>query len=339
MELTNYVSEEVAKQIQSALSSQEISNLVSQLAIVDDYSDATAYDEVLSQWMDEQGYYDNLSDFVDSYIDLDAKLKAQNLTAIPPYKAVNTVITLLSPIAGNDNLDEATQEHDNEQRPSRMERPNISGLGSYSSLWPGFYIGDQLESILIDKYGITRGEKMFNGLLDTGNNAIYTVCGDIMKEKYKMLSDMGEKPRRYDYFDINYFNLWKTWVANKGRKATKTGKIEPAVIKEDSELTQLANEIITICNNAGIDDRHIFCVPNDNKIELKLFADLNNLESVINARREVRDLIGSKGLKSDWKIEDSQTAKGKILIGVVTQAVAAPEKAPINTSIPSSVQS
>lgn len=116
-------------------------------------------------------------------------------------------------------------------RPTRMEKPDTSRQGSYSSCWPGFYIGDQLRNILVDKYGLERGEKNFDDLF-TGrnNNSIYTVCGNIMKEKYKMLQDMGEDPRSMDYWDCAYFPLWQTWVTNKGRKAVKTKVKQTATV-------------------------------------------------------------------------------------------------------------
>lgn len=120
-------------------------------------------------------------------------------------------------------------DYNSQSRPARMEKPNISQQGTYSSCWPGFYIGDQLADILIDKYGKERGEKTFDGLLGLNNNAIYTICGDIMKEKFKMLIDMGESPRNMDYWDCAYFPLWQTWIANHGRKAVKT-KTKQAVV-------------------------------------------------------------------------------------------------------------
>src|ERR1039458_1198042 len=77
-----------------------------------------------------------------------------------------------------------------EPRPARMEKPDASGVGPYTREWPGFYIGDQLEHILVDKYGPDRGEKNFNDLISGSfGNAIYTICSNIMREKVKMLRD------------------------------------------------------------------------------------------------------------------------------------------------------
>lgn len=105
---------------------------------------------------------------------------------------------------------------DNLPRPARMEKPKAEkGLGRRK--WRDFYIGDQLEHIFVDKYGKERGEKTFDYFVNQPNKAIYTVCSEIMDEKAKMLIDLGEEIPR-NYFEINYFNLWKTWVLNKGKK-------------------------------------------------------------------------------------------------------------------------
>lgn len=127
---------------------------------------------------------------------------------------------------------------DNYPRPSRMKRPDVSNIDSSEARrWIG-YIGDQLEDILIDKYGKTRGEKTFQGLLDTGNNAIYTVCIDIIKEKLKMFQDLGIREQtKKNYFDTNYFALWSKWMDEFVKKPYSH------LIKKEEEINRLKESI------------------------------------------------------------------------------------------------
>lgn len=322
MELSNYFSNQDLNEINSALSPEQIKRLEDSFELIDTYTDASSYDEVLGEWMDEQGYTDGIDQVVTSYENLLAKLKDQNLVTIPPYTAVENILKLLTPLSSKSSeLSEATTEHDNEPRPSRMERPDISDVPS--SAWSGFYIGDQLESILIDKYGTERGEKTFNGLLDTGNNAIYKVCRDIMKEKYKMLVDMGEKPRRYDYFDVNYFNLWKAWVANKGRKAVKTGTIIPPTIKEGEILPidSIKDQIVNLCKFSNIEDRFIQILSNDKSITIKLYATVGNVTDIITAKKAIEEMLHNYDLKVNWKFKRSGQPNEGIVTGTVSLIV------------------
>ncbi len=125
---------------------------------------------------------------------------------------------------------------DNYPRPSRMKKPDVSRIDTSAATRFIGYIGDQLKSILIDKYGKTRGEKTFQGLLDTGNNAIYTVCTDIIKEKIKMFQDLGILAPEYinkDYFDTNYFALWSKWMDEYVKKPYSH------LIKKEAQVNKL----------------------------------------------------------------------------------------------------
>lgn len=129
---------------------------------------------------------------------------------------------------------------DNYPRPSKMKRPNVSSISTGAATRFIGYIGDQLESILIDKYGKTRGEKTFQGLLDTGNNAIYTVCTDIIKEKIKMFQDLGIPDSEYmnkDYFDTNYYALWSKWMDEYVKKPYSH------LIKKEAQVRKLKETI------------------------------------------------------------------------------------------------
>lgn len=129
---------------------------------------------------------------------------------------------------------------DNYPRPSRMKKPDVSSIATGAATRFIGYIGDQLESILIDKYGKTRGEKTFQGLLDTGNNAIYTVCTDIIKEKIKMFQDLGIPDSEYmnkDYFDTNYFALWSKWMDEHVKKPYSH------LIKKEAQVNKLKEAI------------------------------------------------------------------------------------------------
>lgn len=131
---------------------------------------------------------------------------------------------------------------DNYPRPSKMKKPDISGISTGAATRFIGYIGDQLESILIDKYGKTRGEKTFEGLLDTGNNAIYTVCTNIIKEKIKMFQDLGIPDSEYmnkDYFDTSYYALWSKWMDEFVKKPYSH------LIKKESKESEIQKVYIT----------------------------------------------------------------------------------------------
>lgn len=324
MELSKYFQGEALQKIEASLEPDNIYALTTAIDTVDNYTDATSYDEVMGEWMDGQGYADGIDHAVASYEDLLNKLKEANLVTIPPYAAVETILELLTPLSSSSSeLSEATTQHDNEPRPTRMERPVITDIPPYTSCWSGFYIGDQLQSILIDKFGTERGEKTFNGLLDTGNNAIYSVCGDIMREKYKMLVDMGEKPRRYDYFDVNYFNLWKAWVANKGRKATKTGTIVPPVIKEGGEVDtdSIKDQIVNICKFSNMQDRYVQVLSSDQSITVKLYATVDTTDEIITSKAAINEMLHNYGLRCNWKFRRSGTPNEGIVTGTISLIV------------------
>lgn len=129
---------------------------------------------------------------------------------------------------------------DNYPRPSKMKRPNVSSIATGAATRFIGYIGDQLESILIDKYGKTRGEKTFEGLLNNANDAIYTVCTDIIKEKIKMFQDLGIPDSEYmnkDYFDTNYYALWSKWMDEFVKKPYSH------LIKKEEKINKLKESI------------------------------------------------------------------------------------------------
>lgn len=129
---------------------------------------------------------------------------------------------------------------DNYPRPSKMKKPDTASISTGAATRFIGYIGDQLKSILIDKYGKTRGEKTFQGLLDTGNNAIYTVCTNIIKEKIKMFQDLGIPDSEYmnkDYFDTSYYALWSKWMDEFVKKPYSH------LIKKEEKINKLKESI------------------------------------------------------------------------------------------------
>lgn len=177
---------------------------------------------------------------------------------------------------------------DNYPRPSKMKRPNVSSIATGAATRFIGYIGDQLESILIDKYGKTRGEKTFEGLLNTGNNAIYTVCTDIIKEKIKMFQDLGIPDSEYmnkDYFDTNYYALWSKWMDEFVKKPySHLIKKENNSNKEDV-LVSFVNHVGEINNTMSgetgevtEDKKKILCCYWNEWDVINTFANKNNIK-------------------------------------------------------------
>jgi hypothetical protein len=112
----------------------------------------------------------------------------------------------------------------NEPRPSRMKAPSSEYphefplFNSRNSRGGGLYIQDQMNDMLIDKYGEERGNAMFQGILNAPKHGAFFQLGDkIAREKSTMINDLGV---RYsdNYFTYSYFSLWKAWMDKNGYK-------------------------------------------------------------------------------------------------------------------------
>lgn len=88
-------------------------------------------------------------------------------------------------------LTESTIKDLDKERPSRMARPDVTGMTkSATAYWRSLYIQDEAESILQDKYGRERGTRVFQGLIDSFNGgSFYQAITQIVMEKYKMYLD------------------------------------------------------------------------------------------------------------------------------------------------------
>ncbi len=120
-------------------------------------------------------------------------------------------------------LTESTIKDLDQERPSRMARPDITGMTkSANAYWSSLYIQDEAESILQDKYGRERGTKVFQGLIDSYHGgSFYQAVTQIVMEKYKMYRDLDRtKQITRDYFNQSYFSIWKDWMALNNKKFT-----------------------------------------------------------------------------------------------------------------------
>ena len=136
----------------------------------------------------------------------------------------------------------------NIERPSRMTRPDISGMTkSATAYWRALYIQDEAESILQDKYGKERGTKTFQGLIDSyRGGSFYQAVTQVVMEKYKMYQELGIRPTG-DYFDRSYFSLWKEWMALKNKKFSHllpSSKVLPSS-KAVTPKTELPTQPVT----------------------------------------------------------------------------------------------
>ena len=98
------------------------------------------------------------------------------------------------------------------ERPSRMVRPKVKEVRITQPNRPRDY--GECEMILIEKYGREKGQSYYEHIAVSGKspNAIWTVCTGIVKEKIKMLQDLG-LPQSSDMRDVHYFQLWQEWRA------------------------------------------------------------------------------------------------------------------------------
>lgn len=102
-------------------------------------------------------------------------------------------------------------------RPSKMTRPDISGMTKNAKAYWDLYIQDEAEEILVDKYGRERGHKTFEGLLNIPRfGGFYQATTEIVMQKAKMYQDLGERPPS-DYFSESWFSVWKRWMKSQGK--------------------------------------------------------------------------------------------------------------------------
>jgi hypothetical protein len=67
--------------------------------------------------------------------------------------------------------------------------------------------------MLIDKYGRERGERTFDGLIDAMGSrpgAFFAAGGELAAEKAWLINTLN-KPTNHDYWQYNYYELWKEW--------------------------------------------------------------------------------------------------------------------------------
>jgi hypothetical protein len=149
-------------------------------------------------------------------------------------------------------VESVNPETDNRPRPSRMARPDISGLTkSATAYWHHLYIQDEAEDILQDKYGAERGTKYFNGLIEAwSGGAFYQAVTQVVMEKAKMYNELGER-HPSDYWSESYFDVWKRWMDSKGRKYKVSSPEEP---KEEPKKPEVAPSVSAIKDPGVFDE-------------------------------------------------------------------------------------
>lgn len=115
-------------------------------------------------------------------------------------------------------------------RPARMARPDITGMTkNANAYWSHLYIQDEARSIFQDKYGKERGEKMWEGSINSNYaGAMYQAVTNIVMEKAKMLQELGEA-RGGDYFEKPYLDVWSRWMTMQNRPIPSPKVAAPVV--------------------------------------------------------------------------------------------------------------
>lgn len=104
---------------------------------------------------------------------------------------------------------------DLEPRPNRMKKPPVAGIATNpTSYFRELYIQDEMRHMLIDKYGKVRGERTFDGLIDSMSSrpgAFYQAGGELADEKAGLIRTLN-KQSNGDYWQYSYYELWKEWM-------------------------------------------------------------------------------------------------------------------------------
>lgn len=163
----------------------------------------------------------------------------KNFNSQGKYNLLNEAIDKTTIAAGLSDSDEI--------RPLRMKAPDSTYRHDYAlfnSRNPrggGLYIQDQMNDMLIDKYGTERGNKMFDGILDAKGGAFFALGDKIAREKSTMQNELGIHGTG-DYFEFSYFSLWKAWMDLHGYKYVIPTAAEIQAKKDEIERIKKEEE-------------------------------------------------------------------------------------------------
>jgi hypothetical protein len=96
----------------------------------------------------------------------------------------------------------------NVDRPSRMVRPKTDQIYLSPSDRPVDY--GECRDLLIEKYGLSRGDKYYDEITAKNTNTIWTITTEIQKEKRKMIADL-KKSQPSNLGLHEYYELWTEW--------------------------------------------------------------------------------------------------------------------------------
>lgn len=82
----------------------------------------------------------------------------------------------------------------------------------------GLYLQDLASDVMIDKYGLENGYKMWDNSIGQGKNgrAMFAMAQKVTDEKSQMINDL-KLPMR-DYFEKSYLEIWLMWKPMHGGK-------------------------------------------------------------------------------------------------------------------------
>lgn len=208
------------------------------------------------------------------------------------------------------------ESSDSEPRPNRMKRPPYdpsiaTSPGRYWQLMgrgsSGLYIQDEMKDMLVDKYGKSKGEQMFDGLLNAKKfGAFYQYGGQLAAEK-AWLIDFLKKPSNGDYWQYNYYDLWKEWMNQIGEPIKIASVPEPEVKPEIEKPSTLSN-IQVVKPNVF---KPVASNPLDRKFDKKDEMRINDLVKRANAGRsglDATEKILSLGRQMAVSITDADKA-------------------------------
>jgi len=148
------------------------------------------------------------------------------------YNIVNESVNILAGLSDQDEI-----------RPDRMKAPDSTYrhdfmlFNSRNPRGGGLYIQDHMHDMLVDKYGKEKGEKAFNGILDTKGGAFFAYGDKIAREKSFLINELGlaSGDAFRNYFKYSYFALWKMWMDKIGKPYKIPTAAEIQARKDEAE--------------------------------------------------------------------------------------------------------